>query len=180
LNRRVLAAAACVAMFAGCNPQAPKSAKTPAPAHPHPATAPPLHITGQGTQHRPVRLIQQIQNRVEYELVTNSYESTGTQGRELAVARDATITFHDRKGITLTARAPQAILDEKANTITLLNDVHGRTSSGITLTCDRLVYDRKAQLFHGYGNVVIVNANGFRGTGSKFDSDVALSHIRMQ
>jgi hypothetical protein len=179
LNRRFFAAAACAAVLAGCNPQAPKTAKTPAPAHQAP-TPLPLHITGQGTIHRPVRLIQQIQNRVEYELVTNSYESTGAQGRELAVARDATITFHDRKGITLTARAPQAILDEKANTITLLNDVHGRTSSGITLTCDRLVYDRKAQLFHGYGNVVIINANGFRGTGSKFDSDVALSHVRMQ
>jgi hypothetical protein len=169
-----------MAMLAGCNPQAPRSAKTPAPARRHAATPPPLHITGQGTSGRPVRLIQQIQNRIEYELVTKSYESRGTQGRELAVARDATITFHDRKGITLTARSPQAVLDERANTLTLLDDVHARTSSGITLTCDRLVYDRNEQLFHGYGNVVIVNANGFRGTGSKFDSDIALSHIRMK
>ncbi len=57
-------------MLAGCNPQAPKSVKTPAPAHAHPPTPPPLHITGQGTQGRPVRIIQQNQNRIEYELVT--------------------------------------------------------------------------------------------------------------
>jgi hypothetical protein len=178
--RRVLPLGACVAILGGCNPQAPRSVKTPHPAHVHPATAPPLRITGQGTEGRPVRLIQQNQNRIEYELVTKSYESSGAQGRELALARDATITFHDRKGITLTARAPKAILDERANTITLVDDVHARTSSGVTLTCDRLVYDRTEQLFHGYGNVVLVNANGFRGTGSKFDSDVSLSHVRMQ
>jgi hypothetical protein len=167
-------------MLAGCNPQAPKSAKTPAPVHAHPATAPPLHITGQGAEGRPVRIIQQNQNRIEYELLTKSYESRGAQGRERAVARDATITFHDPKGVTLTARSPQAVLDERANTLTLIDDVHARTSSGITLTCDRLVYDRNKKLFHGYGNVVIINANGFRGTGSKFDSDISLSHVRMQ
>lgn len=173
---------AAVLLLCACNPQAP--AGRPAPSAragpPRGAAAPSLHITGQGSAHRPVRIIQQVQNRIEYELIAKSYESKGPQGKARAVFQDAHVTFHDRNGRTMTAVAPQALLDEDANTITLLKPVHAQTSTGMQLDCDRLVYDRTGQALRGNGNVVIVDPKGFRGTGSSFESDISLTHMRMQ
>jgi lipopolysaccharide assembly outer membrane protein LptD (OstA) len=76
--------------------------------------------------------------------------------------------------------APQAILDEDADTVTLLNSVHAQTSTGMQLDCDRLVYDRTGQVLRGNGNVVIIDPKGFRGTGSSFQSDISLTHMQMQ
>ena len=127
-----------------------------------------------------MRIIQQVQNRIEYELIAKSYESRGPQGKARAVFQDAHVTFHDRDGKTMTAVAPQAILDEDADTITLLKSVHAQTSTGMQLDCDRLVYDRIGQALRGNGNVVITDPKGFRGTGSSFESDISLTHMRMQ
>lgn len=172
-----------VLVLCACNPQAPAGRPTPSAQRgvPHAiATAPPLHITGRGSSQRPVRIIQQVQNRIEYELIAKSYESRGPQGKARAVFQDARVIFHDRDGKTMTAVAPQAILDEDANTVTLLNSVHAQTSTGMRLDCDRLVYDRTGQALRGYGNVVITDPKGFRGTGSSFESDISLTHMRMQ
>ena len=73
--RRSLLATLC----ASCNPQAPKRAPTPpaarrAACQGHRSAA---HITGQGTASRPVRFIQQVHNRIEYDLLARSYESKG-------------------------------------------------------------------------------------------------------
>jgi len=183
VNLRRAAPFAAALLLCACNPQAPASRATPqarAAAPRGAATAPSLHITGQGSAHRPVRIIQQVQNRVEYELIAKSYESKGPQGKARAIFQDARVTFHDRDGKTMTAVAPQAVLDEDANTITLLNPVHAQTSTGMQLDCDRLVYDRAGQALRGNGNVVIVDPKGFRGTGSSFESDISLTHMQMQ
>ncbi len=127
-----------------------------------------------------MRIIQQVQNRVEYELIAKSYESKGPQGKARAVFQDARVTFYDRNGRTMTAVAPQAVLNEAADTITLLKPVHAQTSTGMQLDCDQLVYDRSGRALRGTGNVVIVDPKGFRGTGSSFESDIALTHMRMQ
>jgi LPS export ABC transporter protein LptC len=178
-----LAATTAALLFSACNPQAPAGKPTSAasgPSHRTAPTSPPLHITGHGSARQPVRIIQQVQNHIEYELIAKSYESKGAQGKARAVFQDASVTFHDRNGKTMTATAPQAVLDENANTITLLDSVHAQTSTGMQLDCNRLVYDRTGQMLRGDGNVVIVDPKGFRGTGSSFESDISLTHMRMQ
>lgn len=172
--------ACLLALCAACNPQPPRTAAGPTASSARTATSPPLHITGHGTATRPVRSTLQIHNRVEYELIAKSFESKGAQGKQRAVFANARVTFYDRNGTTLTAAAPQAIVDETTNLITLVGDVHAKTSTGMSLGCTRLVYDHAAGKLHGSGNVVITDPNGFRGTGSSFDSDVSLSHMRMQ
>lgn len=173
--------AAIVLLAAGCNPQAPKA--TPSPSLPpqlRPTATPlVLKITGRGTAQRPVHLIQQVHNRVDYDLLASSYESNGPQGGALAVFKDARVTFH-RTGSTITAIAPQAVVDQAAKTVTLRDGVHARTSSGMTLECTQLVYDRATGMLHGTGNVVVTDPKGFRATGSSFDSDISLTHMRMQ
>jgi hypothetical protein len=139
-----------------------------------------LKITGQGTAHRPVHLIQQVHNRVDYDLLASSYESRGPAGATRAVFADARVTFRDRNGATFAATAPQAVVDQAANTVTLLGGVHARTSSRMTLQCTQLVYQRATGMLHGTGDVVVTDPKGFRATGSSFDSDISLTHMRMQ
>lgn len=169
--------------LAGCNPQAPKA--TPAPSasaaavrsSPTPLV---LEIRGRGTAHRPVQVFQQVHNRIEYDLLASSYESKGPQGGEVAVFQDARVKFRDPKGATTVATAPQAVVDQNANTVTLRNGVHAHSSTGITLECTELVYQRATGMLHGSGNVVVTDPKGFRATGSSFDSDISLTHMRMQ
>lgn len=177
---RLWSACLLLGLCTACNPQAPKAAPTPKPTASRAATAPSLHVTGRGTATRPVRSTLQIHNWIEYELVAKSFESKGAQGKTRAVFQDAQVTFHDRNGMTMTATAPQAIVDETTHLVTMIDDVHAKTSTGRTLRCRRLVYDHARGTLHGTGDVIIVDPNGFRGTGSSFDSDVSLSHIRMQ
>jgi hypothetical protein len=168
---------------AGCNPQPPKATPAPpaSPAAPR-STATPLtlKITGRGTANRPVHLFQQVHNRIDYDLLASSYESKGPQGAEHAVFQDARVTFRDQKGSTIVATSPQAVVDLTANTVTLLNGVHAHTSSGMTLECTQLVYQRATGMLHGTGNVVVTDPKGFRATGSSFDSDISLTHMRMK
>jgi hypothetical protein len=179
---RVLATAILLAAAAGCNPQPPKATPSPsAAARPHGTPTPlVLKISGRGTAHRPVHLIQQVHNRIDYDLLASSYESTGPQGGARAVFQNARVTFRDRHGSTIAATAPQAVVDQVANTVTLMNGVHAQTSSGMTLECDQLVYQRATGMLHGSGNVVVTDPKGFRATGSSFDSDLSLTHMRMR
>jgi hypothetical protein len=171
-----------LAAAAGCNPQPPKATPSPSAAAKPRSTATPLvlKISGRGTANRPVHLIQQVQNRIDYDLLASSYESRGPQGGARAVFQNARVTFRDRHGSTIAATAPQAVVDQAANTVTLMNGVHAHTSSGMTLQCDQLVYQRATGMLHGTGNVVVTDPKGFRATGSSFDSDISLTHMRMQ
>lgn len=169
--------------LAACNPQAPKpkASNSAAVVRPRATTSPlELRITGQGTLHRPIHLIQQVHNRVDYDLLASSYESKGPQGAARAVFQNARVTFRDRSGAMFAAHAPQAVVDQTANTVTLSDGVHARTSSGMTLECAELVYDRSTGMLHGTGNVAVTDPKGFRATGSSFDSDISLTHMRMQ
>jgi hypothetical protein len=179
---RALAAVWLVAA-AACNPQPPKATPGPSLTPARARTGPTplvLEIRGRGTADRPVHLFQQVHNRVDYDLLASSYESKGPQGGERAVFQDARVTFRDPKGSTIAATAPQAIVDQNANTVTLINGVHARTSTGMRLKCVQLVYQRATGMLHGSGNVVVTDPKGFRATGSSFDSDISLTHMRMQ
>ncbi len=175
--------AVCLAATGGCNPQPPKATPPPSASGARSAGSPTpllLKITGEGTAKRPVHVVQQVHNRIDYDLVASSYQSSGSQGRMRSVFQDARVKFRDRQGATITASAPQAVVDESANTVTLLDGVHAHTSSGMTLECTQLVYQRATGMLHGSGNVVVTDPKGFRATGSSFDSDVSLTHMRMK
>ncbi len=173
------AALALAAAAAGCNPQAPKSSPRAAATPRASATPLILHITAHGTAKQPVRLIDQVHNRVKYDLLASAMESEGAQGSTRVFLTDSHITFHAKDGSTLIATAPHAVVDQTKNTVTLLDGVHARTATGMTLQCDRLTYDRTKETLHGDGHVVVVDPKGFRATGSSFDSDVSLTHMHM-
>ena len=175
------AGAVLVALTSACNPQAPKASPSPSnqPAARPTRTPLVLELKGRGTATRPVHLIQEVHNRIDYDLLASSYESKGPQGDARAVFQDARVTFH-RNGSTIVADAPQAVVDQAANTVTLLDGVRAGASSGMKLTCTELVYRRATGMLHGTGNVVITDPKGFRATGSSFDSDISLTHMRMQ
>jgi len=182
--RTVRFAAAFLVAATGCNPQPPKA--TPAPSA-SPAARPSgsanplvLEIHGKGTARQPIRFSHQVHNRVDYDLLASSFESRGPQGDQRAVFQDARVTFRDPHGAAIVAVAPQAIVDQTADTVTLLDGVHARTTTGMTLTCDQLVYARANGMLHGTGNVVVTDPKGFRATGSSFDSDISLTHMRMR
>jgi LPS export ABC transporter protein LptC len=174
-----LSAPLVLALLCACNPVAPKPTAGPSAPPSTTPTQPPLHITGHGTATQPVRIVRQIHNRIEYELIASSFESRGPQGHTRAVFSNATVTFHDKNGSTMTARAPRAIVDEDANSLTLVDGVLAHTGQE-TLQCDTLKYDRTTQMLHGTGDVTIVGQDGFKATGSSFDSDISLTHMTMR
>lgn len=170
-----------VVALAGCNPQAPKSAATEAPLAPRAKpTALSLKITGRGTATEPVRIVQQQGNRKQYQLEARSYEGHGASGRLNALFQTVHATFYANDGTTLSADAPRAVVNESANTVTLDGGVRARNSAGMTLACDQLVYTRATGMIHGTGHVLITDPNGMRATGSRFDSDLTLTHTQMQ
>ena len=181
--RRLAAIAAAACILYGCNPRAPKSSPSPSPSAA--ASGSPkglvLHITGQGTPGKPIHVLERLpDNRVEYDLTADRAESNGRNGNARVVFSNARITFHDKNGSTLSATAPQAIFDQARSTLTLVGGVNARAAKGMTMSCDQLEYDHADQMLHGTGNVVIVDPKGFRGTGSRFDSNISLTHYRMQ
>jgi hypothetical protein len=180
MTRRITLALA-LAVLAGCNPKV-ESTGTPTPSPGPTSTALSLRISGHGTALQPVRFVQQTEqgNRVQYDLLARSFESIGAQGSARVRFNVTHIAFHGKDGSTLIADAPQAILDQVANTIEMLGGVHAHNSAGMVLTCDALLYDHTSEMIHGLGHVVIASPNGFRATGDRFDSDISLTHTRMQ
>jgi hypothetical protein len=182
-SRMAIASTAVALLLAACNPQ--QEQRGPANGSASPTTVPTatplsLRITGKGTNERPVRFVDQKGNRKLYELLARSYESAGSQGNAHATFSDVNVTFYDPKGATLVATAPRAIVDETANTVTLQGGVKGKASTGMLLQCDTLVYSRDTQMFHGEGHVVVSSSQGMRASGNRFDSDISLTHTRMQ
>ncbi|MEO6912509.1 MAG: LPS export ABC transporter periplasmic protein LptC [Candidatus Baltobacteraceae bacterium] len=166
--------------LAACSPHpqavAPAAATTASPAAD--ATLLPLQITGRGEAGRPVRFIEQDGNRKLYEVQAKSF--VGTRGSATnADLHTAHVIFYDRDGTTLIADSPLAVVDEKSKQVTMSGRVHAKTSTGITLTCDVLVYDHSTDRVHGQGNVKITK-QGYTLTGSTIDSDLSLSQVHMQ
>lgn len=168
--------------LAACNPRPQHSAAIAASpvslgAHPS-ATVLPLQITGHGKAGQPVRFIGQDRNRKLYEMQAKSF--VGVRGSATqANIHTAHVIFYDRNGTTLTADSPLAVVDEKSKQVTMSGGVHAKTSTGITLICEVLVYDHSTDRVHGQGNVKITK-QGYTLTGSTIDSDLSLSQVHMQ
>lgn len=177
-SARLLLLIGIAAAMAACSPRPPAQLASPRPS-PR-GRGPWLHITGSGTARQPIRFVATSRdNRKEYDLVARSYESNGAQGASIATFSIVHVTFYG-KGGALVSNAAKAIVDEAANTITLAENVHARSNSGMTLTCDTLRYDRTTQMVHGEGHVVMTNAQGMRATGNSVDTDITLTRARMQ
>ena len=171
----VLAAAA----LAACNPQPAGRAAAPTPS-PTSAGVPPLKITGHGTAQSPVRTFEQAGNRKVYELLARSYVSHSAHNVAQAKFQEATVTFYDKDGSSLTAQAPQAAVDERTKQVALTGGVHARTTTGATLTCDNLTYNRATGMLAGSGNVrMTADQNGSHEvlTGNTFTSDIKLTRM---
>jgi hypothetical protein len=177
MRRGVAVLVACV--LAGCNPKVASNA-TPVPSPSPTSTGVALKVSGHGTAKRPVRFLQQVGNHREYDLLAKSFQSVGAQGSARVTFNDVSVTFHGKDNSTLMATAPQAQLDQVTNVIRMLGGVHAHNMSGTTLTCDVLTYDHHSGMLHGNGHVVITNANGFKATANRIDSDISLTHTRMQ
>ncbi|HTC30698.1 MAG TPA: LPS export ABC transporter periplasmic protein LptC [Candidatus Acidoferrum sp.] len=177
---RITAMLLVIAALCGCNPSAQVTA-TPTP-NPRPtSSALSLKITGRGTSQQPVRFVEQANgNRVQYDLLASSFESIGGQGNARSSFKDVRVTFHGKDGSTLMATAPQAIVDQVTNTIQMLGGVRARNNLGTTLSCDSLTYDHLTEMLYGTGHVAFTSATGFRATGNRFESDISLTHTRMQ
>jgi hypothetical protein len=168
-------AALTVCVLAGCNPKVASNA-TPAPSPSPTSTGIALKVSGRGTATRPVRFVQQVGNRREYDLLARSFETVGRQG----TFNDVNVTFSGKDGSKLMATAPQAQVDQVTNIIRMEGGVHARNAAGVTLSCDVLTYDHRSGMIHGNGHVVITNTSGFKATANRIDSDISLTHTRMQ
>ena len=174
------AAALALVLMCGCNPSV-QTASSPSPSPSPTSSALPLRISGYGTAKRPIRIVAQQRSRVQYDLLASSYQSIGApQGSARANFANVFVTFHAKDGSTLTAQSPQAIVDQNTNTIEMEGGVHARNDRGTTLFCDTLQYDHVTEIVYGTGHVVITSASGFRATGDRFQSDISMTHTRMQ
>jgi len=171
---------------AACNPQPKNAPASQAPATTPPATPsglPTLHIVQKGSGNQPVRIVQSAGNRKLYELTAASSVSRSAQAMAQASFQQPTVVFYDKSGTTLKAQAPTATLDQRTRQVRMSGGVHATTSSGLTLVCDRLIYDRASGMIHGEGNVRMTGMQGGSRTvltGNVFDSDVTLTQMRMR
>ena len=176
------AAIVCAALtLSACNPQ-PQRTATAATPSPTPSGMPSLRITGRGTAKHPVVITGQSGNRKTYQLVTHSYTSRSAQNIAQGTFQQPTVTFYDRDGTKLTAQSPVASL-EGGRQVMLTGGVHATTSSGLTLTCDRLTYNQNTGMLHGEGHVRVTGMQGGQQqvlTGNTFTSDVKLTQMVMK
>lgn len=173
----VVVAMACAA----CNPTTPESKHAVSqPSARASAALPPLHFTGHGTARHPIRIVQLDGKRTLYELLAHRLTGSESAKATISYLDDVQITFFARNGSQLRAKAPHATVDEGAGTLTLLGGVHARTATGLLLQCDTLRYSRGANALHGEGHVVMTDPQGLRATGTRFDSDLSFTNVRMR
>ncbi|HTV92541.1 MAG TPA: LPS export ABC transporter periplasmic protein LptC [Verrucomicrobiae bacterium] len=181
MTARIAGGLLALAALCACNP----SAQTTSTATPNPSPSSStlsLKISGRGTTTQPVRIVEQQRDtgRVQYDLLASSYETLSQQAGSRAQFEHVHVTFHGKDGSTLVADAPKAIVDQVTNTIQMLGGVRARNNLGTTLTCDTLTYDHLTEMIYGSGHVTFTSATGFRATGNRFNSDISLTHTRMQ
>jgi LPS export ABC transporter protein LptC len=182
--KRTAALLICAFVLAGCNPQPDHGTARTATPSPAPSGLPPLKITGHGTARQPVRVIgQRPGGGKAYQLLAQSYESHSVQNVTQATFEKTHVTFYDKDGTTLQAQSPQAHLDDRRKQVILAGGVHAKTSTGLTLVCDQLVYDDENGMLHGTGHVRITGMQGGQQqvlTGNEFTSDVKLTRMTMR
>lgn len=172
-----------LAAVVACSPK-PQASGPAGPGSPSPSASalPPITVRSHGNAKEPVRSIYQQGNRKIYELVASSTESTiPSQNQFRGVFLKTHITFFLPDGSTLVGQAPVTVVDRSRQTVTMQNGVHGRTTDGVILSCDQLVYSQATGQLRGTGNVHIVkSSDGLSMTGGSFTSDLKLTQVHMQ
>lgn len=178
---RWIGALPLLALLCACNPSV-QTATSPSPSASPTAPALSLKITGHGTAMRPVRFVgsNRERTRTQYDLRASSFESVGAEGSARVNFVNVHVTFHGKDGSTLTAQSPQAIVNQVTNTIVMEGGVRAKNDNGTSLSCDTLQFDHVTEMFFGTGHVVITSRSGFKATGNSFQSDISLTHTRMQ
>jgi LPS export ABC transporter protein LptC len=182
--KELLAFGAAALLLTACNPQpVHRPGQTPTPSA-RVSGLPPITITGHGTSTRPVSVSgRRPDGRLAYELIARSYVSHSVQNETQATFEQTQVTFYDKDGTKLVAQAPQARVDDRRKQVILLGGVHAKTSTGLNLVCDRLVYDDATGLMRGDGNVRITGTQGGSRqmlTGNSFTSDVKLTRMTIK
>jgi len=170
----------CV-LAAGCakQPSAPQ-APSPSPA-PRPTPTPlAFKVTSSGPGKGRVVLTERRRGRIVYVLHADQNVSDRfAAGTGRSIFTRPHIVFYQEQGKTLTADSPTATVEELSKTVLMSGGVHARTQDGVTLTCDTLQYDDRAEMMHGKGNVVVTTPRGERLNGDTLDADVNLNHVRV-
>lgn len=179
---KALRVSVALLVLAGCNPQ---PAHQPSNATPTPTAAamPPLTVIGKGTAGKPIRFTGEQRGRTTYAGQAQSCRSHSLENATQGVCQQTQVTFYDKDGTKLEARAPQTEIDDRRKQVILSGGVHARTSTGITLVCDRLVYDDASGMLHGTGNVRVTGTQGGQRqvlSGNSFTSDVKLTQMTMR
>lgn len=120
------------------------------------------------------------ENRTLYQIradANDSVRSTAGDARSEFVRPH--VTFFEKAGSKLVADAPQAVAEERTQTVRLTGGVRARTSDGTTLTSDVLVYDKRTERMRADGNVVIARPSGEEIRGPHVDADLTLSQLHM-
>jgi lipopolysaccharide assembly outer membrane protein LptD (OstA) len=143
---------------------------------------PPITVRSRGNSHQPVRIVEKQGNRLVYELLAASTESSLQSQNQFRGTFSATrVTFYgSTPGSTLTGTAPTTTVDRAKESVLMQGGVKAHTSEGVLLDCDRLQYDRTTGRLLGSGNVRIVSRDGYTLTGGSFTSDLRLTQVHMQ
>lgn len=181
IHRSYLCVLALCVLAAGCakQPSAPQTI-TPTASPPPTPTPVAFHVTSSGQGTGRVVLTERRRGRIIYVLHADQNVSNRfAAGTGHSVFTRPHIVFYQEHGKSLTADSPTATVEEQSKTVLMNGGVHAHTQDGITLTCDTLQYDDRAEMLHGKGNVVVTTPRGERLNGDTLDADINLNHVRV-
>jgi LPS export ABC transporter protein LptC len=175
---------ALTAILAACGGRPSQTEPTPAPstsAAPAPvATVLPLRVHSERNASQYYYFTVKKENRTVYQIRADANDSERpSAGNARSEFVRPHITFFEKAGSKLVADAPQAVAEERTQTVRLSGGVHARASDGTTLTSDVLVYDRRTERVRADGNVVISRPSGEEIRGPHIDADLTLSELHM-
>ena len=185
------AASACLLLAAGCaggsggssagstgSPLAGRpSSPSPGPA----ATSIPIRFHSASKGKNYVSLSKEVGDRKVYDL--RAVSETGQYlGRDTGRSdfTEPVVTFYERSGGRIVARAPAGTIVEKDKTVRMSGGVTAKTDDGKTLASDTLRYDDETQQLDGDGNVSLTTPAGEKLTGDAFQWNLRTGKLDMQ
>jgi len=186
-----VAAASLSLASSGCAPQpaaTPTATSAPSPTPTPGASASaseeqqPFKAISRGTGNQPARYtVRNAAGRIVYDVrSTTVVYDRASDGTAVATFAKPDVTFHAKNGLTMLARAPEAVAHDKDKSVTMTGGVHAKTDDGKVLTCDTLTYDAKHEQIRGAGNVVLTNTKSNQvASGQTLVSDAGFEHVTL-